>query len=76
MRLLWSFVFALAKANLTIKLTQGGTKTSVTSLTLDDGKLKADDKVVGANDILNFESTEGIVEEVIFGRLRMVSFSY
>ena len=71
MRLLWSFIFALAKADLTIKL--GSNDTPITNLTLDDGKIKADGVEVKSDAAYAFTSTLGTVEKLIFGRLRMVS---
>ena len=73
MRLLWSFIFALAKANLTLKYTQGSTDKSFTSLTLDGGLIKADGLDVPADAVYGAESSLGTVEKIIFGRLRMVS---
>ena len=70
MRLLWSFVFALAKANLTIKL---GTDVDVKNIKLDvTGAFKANDAVL-PDTPWSLKLGSDNVDKIIFGRLQMVS---
>ena len=72
MRLLWSFIFALAKANLTVKLADK----VVNNITFDlgaAGAIKANNITLDPAVAWSLKLGEDTVDKIIFGRLQMVS---